>query len=98
MNKSDSFPHFEGTGWNSSHVSNASGHTERESESNPWPESEARVNINQSKEFHRLIAEDLHPQDQEDLLQRFPCYAIAQRRVAAAEFCRSQLIKIDELY
>ena len=98
MKKLDSFPHFEGNGWNSSHVFNASGHTERESESNPWPESEARVNINQSKEFNRLIAEDLHPQDQEDLLQRFPCYAIAQRRVAAAEFCRFQIIKICELY
>ena len=98
MKKLDSFPHFEGKGWNSSPVSNASGHTERESESNPWPESEARVNINQSKEFNRLIAEDLHPQDQEDLLQRFPCYAIAQRRVAAAEFCRFQIIKICELY
>ena len=98
MKKLDNFPHFEGNCWNSSHVFNASGHTERESESNPWPESEATVNGAQSNEFNRLIAEDLHPQDQEDLLQRFPCYAIAQMRVAAAEFCRFQIIKICELY
>lgn len=98
MKKSDSFPRFEANGWNTNHVSNGSGNTEEELESKPWPESEARVNSPQSKEFNRLIAEDLHPQDQEDLLQRFPCYAIAQRRVAAAEFCRFQIIKICELY
>ncbi|MFM7882887.1 MAG: hypothetical protein ACKO8H_13965, partial [Microcystis panniformis] len=63
MKKSDSFPQFEGTGWNSPHVSNASCHTERESESKPWPESEARVNGAQAKEVNRLIAEDLQPQE-----------------------------------
>jgi|GEM_PF-4723916 hypothetical protein len=98
MKKLDDFPQFEGNGWNTNNISNGSGNTEEESESKPWQEPETRVNGSQSKELNRLIAEDLHPHDQENLLQRFPCYAIAQRRVASAEFCRSQIIKIGELY
>ncbi|MBE5229649.1 MAG: hypothetical protein INR81_11270 [Microcystis aeruginosa PMC 728.11] len=46
----------------------------------------------------RLIAEELHPHDQEALLERFPFIAMEQHRIAAREFCQFQKIRASQLY
>lgn len=60
---------------------------------NPAHFSEPSVEQSQA---NQLIAEELHPRDQEQILMLFPCIAAVQRRVAARDFCQFQQLKISK--
>ena len=52
----------------------------------------------QEQEFNRLVAEELHPRDQQAILSLFPVIAVVQKKSAAAYFCRCQALKASKFY
>lgn len=86
------FPDFEVGNWGNIAALTHAETTQESPENSTLHQAECSETLDQ-REFNRLMAEEIHPRDQEALLSLFPIIAVVQKKIAATEFCRCQKIK-----